>query len=120
MIQEIYDYNILFFNKKYKNIILYNVVDKIFDKKHAETKFIFIKDLEENKKPIFDSMTLPYAVVNKIRVSLYYLEDNIIIKRDNNIRFLKHNINKKSKNTIRIFQNLKRTGGVKRYFKKVY
>lgn len=120
MIQEIYDYNILFFDKEYKSIILNNVVDKIFNKKHAETKFIFIKNLEENIEPVYDSITLPYAIVQNIRVSLYYLEDNKIIKRDNNIRFIKHSINKKSKNTTRIFQNIKRIGGVKRYFTKVY
>lgn len=87
---EVYDYDILYFDNEYKNTTLKYVVDKIVDKEKAETKFIFISELDKDNKAILDSITLPYAVVQNIRVLSFYIYDDLLVKKDDIVENQKH------------------------------
>lgn len=104
MKQEIYDYEVLYFDKEYKTKIINYVVEKIVDNKNAETKFIFISELDKDNRAILDSITLPYAVVKNIRVLSFYLSDNFVVKRDDNIDVMKHTIYSRRNSYNRFFK----------------
>lgn len=104
MRKEIYDYQILYFDKEYKNKIIKYVVDKIVNKEKAETTFIFISELDKDNCAILDSITLPYAIVENIRVLSFYLSDDNIVKKDEQIDIMRHNISYRKNNYNRFFK----------------
>lgn len=95
MRQEIYDYNIRYFDGDYKTKELRFVIDSTFDKKHCEITFFFIKEIDENNNVIIGSEILPYAEVLSVRVLLFDLVDNKLLKRDESIQEFKHSIYRK-------------------------
>ncbi|MGL4453535.1 MAG: hypothetical protein ACRCXT_17385 [Paraclostridium sp.] len=105
MREEIYDYNIKYFDGDYQHMVLQFVVDSKTDKTHGETTFTYIQELDENNNAIFGSITLPYAEVTSIRVLLFDLIDGKVLKRDTSIQQMKHSIYSKNKynNHIRKF-----------------
>ena len=102
---EIYDYEVLYFDKDYKDMKIQYVVDKIVDPKNAETKFVFIKELDKNNKAIFGSIILPYAVVTKIHVLNFYLDEESIVKRyEEQVESSHYSISYSRSNTKRFFK----------------
>ena len=84
-IQELFDYNILYFDKsEYKETEIKYVVNSIFDKKSCETKYIYISELNDDI-PVFSEITLPYARITKQSLLNYYLKDGKIVKYDEKI-----------------------------------
>lgn len=97
MREEIYDYNIKYFDGDFKSMVLQFVIGSSTDKIHGETKFTYIQELDENNNAIFGTITLPYAEVTSIRVLLFDLIDGKVLKRDEKLQQMKHSIYSKNK-----------------------
>lgn len=106
-IQELFDYNIVFFDKDtYREIQIKNVVESSFNKVFCETTFKYISELH-NDIPIYSTITLPYARITKQSLLSYYIKDGKLCKYDEKEYIVKYNRHK-PKNLIRGFKGLNR------------
>lgn len=106
-IQELFDYNILYFDKsEYKETEIRYVVEYSFDKKTCDTTYTYISELQDNI-PIFSKIILPYARITKQRLLNYYLKDGVLCRNEEKINFTKRKDKHKS-NYNRFFRGLNR------------
>lgn len=79
-IQELFDYNVSFFDKGiYKEIQINYVVETHFDKIWCETTFKYISEMKDNI-PVYSEITLPYARITKQHLLSYFLKDGVLCK----------------------------------------
>jgi len=107
MKSEIFDYQIEYFDKDFKQTEIRYVLDTRFNKKHCETTFYYISEVDENNKVTISSITYPYTRVLSFRLLIYELVDEVLIERNESVENIKHSY--VSKNiTPRGYRGLKR------------
>lgn len=90
MLTKIFNVKIEYFDTDFRRDSLDLVVLEKFNKKHCETTFYFISEIDENNEVVISSKTYPYATVLSQSEIIYSLLDDKFLYKNEKVSCAKH------------------------------